>query len=210
MKLSANALDPERMYQLLTGVVVPRPIAWVTSLNERGGVNLAPFSCFTFVSSKPPMIGINVGRKAGVLKDTGRNAHAVGELVVHIADESMIPQVHASAVEYPPQVSEVEELGLTTVPSERVRVPRLAIAPIAMECTVHRAIPFGETGSEFLVVEILLFHFRDGLYHNGRIDTNALRPIARIAGPNYAKLGEIVTMKPIVQTPKSVMGGALK
>ena len=79
-----------------------------------------------------------------------------------------------------------------------------------MECRFHSATPFGETGSEFLVAEILMFHFRDGLYNNGRIDTKALRPIARIAGPNYAMLGEIVTMKPIAQTAKSVMGGAIK
>ena len=96
--------------------------------------------------------------------------HDSGEFVVHIADETLIPQVHASAVEHPPEVSEVDLLGLATLPGTRVRVPRLAVAPIAMECKLHQVIPFGATGSEFIV-------------------------------------GEIVTMKPVAQTAKTVLPG---
>lgn len=205
MDFAASTLGPEAMYKLLTGIVVPRPIAWVTTLSHGGGVNLAPFSAFTFVSTKPPMVGINVGRKAGVMKDTGNNIHATGEFVVNIADESMIEPVHLSAVEYAPEVSEVELLGLAVAPSTHIRTPRLAQAPISMECRLHRAIAFGETGSEFMVGEIIAFHIRDGLCVNGKIDTAKLRPICRIGGPNYAKLGEIISMKPIAQTAKTVV-----
>lgn len=203
MQIAAESLDPEATYRLLTGVVVPRPIAWVTSRSPQGLINLAPFSCFTFVSNHPPMVGINVGRKAGVMKDTGNNVHATGEFVVNIADENLIEPVHLSAVEHAPDVSEVELLGLAVAPSVCVRPPRLAAAPISMECRLHRAIAFGDTGSEFLVGEVLMFHLREGLYENGKIDTGKLRPICRIGGPNYAKLGEIVQMRPIGQTPKA-------
>jgi flavin reductase (DIM6/NTAB) family NADH-FMN oxidoreductase RutF len=205
MEFAASTLDPEAMYKLLTGIVVPRPIAWVTTLSPGGGVNLAPFSAFTFVSNRPPMLGINIGRKAGVMKDTGSNIHATGEFVVNIPDDSMIEPVHLSAVEHPPEVSEAELLGLDVAPSTTMRTPRLAQAPISMECRLHRAIAFGDTGSEFTVGEILAFHIRDGLCVNGKIDTAKLRPICRIGGPNYAKLGEIVSMQPIAQTAKTVL-----
>lgn len=205
MDLNASTLGPEAMYKLLTGIVVPRPIAWVTTLSRGGVVNLAPFSAFTFVSTKPPMVGINVGRKAGVMKDTGNNIHATGEFVVNIPDETMIEPVHLSAVEHPPEVSEAELLGLAVAPSTHIRTPRLADAPISMECRFHRAIAFGDTGSEFMVGEIVAFHIRDGLCVNGKIDSAKLRPICRLGGPNYAVLGEIISMQHIAQTAKTVV-----
>ena len=168
-------------------------------------MNLAPFSAFTFVSNKPPMLGINIGRKAGIMKDTANNIHATGEFVVNIPDDSMIEPVHLSAVEHPPEVSEAELLGLAVAPSTTMRTPRLAQAPISMECRLHRAIAFGDTGSEFFVGEVLDFHIRDDLYVNGKIETAKLRPICRIGGPNYAKLGEIVSMQPIAQISKTVL-----
>ena len=205
MEIDSRTLSPQQTYKLITGVVVPRPIAWVTTLGVGGHVNLAPFSAFTFVSTKPPMVGINVGRKAGVRKDTANNIHANAEFVVNIADETMIEHVHLSAIEHAPEVSEVAELGLAVVPSNAIRTPRLADAPVSLECRFHRAIEFGDTGAEFIVGEILVWHIRDGLCRDGKIDTRALRPIARIAGPRYAKLGEIIDLAPIHQTDKTVI-----
>ena len=201
--IDAKDLKAEECYRLLTGLVVPRPIAWVTTLSYEGVVNLAPFSHFTFVSPKPPMLAISVGQKAGVYKDTARNIMAGEEFVVHIADRPLVSAVHESAVEYPPDVSEVSVLGLETVPSRFVRPPRLSIAPVAMECRLRHCIEFGETRSRLLVGEVLTFHLRDGLLANGKIDTRKLDPICRLAGPNYGTLGEIVTMAAIHQTPKS-------
>lgn len=205
MEILAADIGAEATYKLLTGIVVPRPIAWVTTLSPQGGVNLAPFSAFTFVSNKPPMVGINVGRKAGVMKDTGNNVRATGEFVVNIADDTLVRPLHLSAVEYPPEVSEVEVLGLEVMPSARVRPPRLACAPVSLECRFHRAIAFGDTGSEFMVGEVLIFHIRDGLLVEGKIDTAALRPLCRIGGPNYARLGEVIRMRPVAQTEKTTL-----
>jgi flavin reductase (DIM6/NTAB) family NADH-FMN oxidoreductase RutF len=203
MRIDPAYLDPETAYRLITGVVVPRPIAWVTSLSATGVLNLAPFSAFTFVSPKPPMLAISVGRKGGIYKDTAQNILNNEEYVVHIADSSLMNAVHESSTEHPPDVSEVEELRLSTLPGERIKVPRLAAAPIAMECRFRQCLEFGETRSRLIVGEVLVFHIRDGLLNNGKIETEALDPIARIAGPRYAKMGEIVTLKPVFQTSKT-------
>jgi flavin reductase (DIM6/NTAB) family NADH-FMN oxidoreductase RutF len=203
MRIDPSDLAAEQAYRLLTGIVVPRPIAWVTTLSGDGVVNLAPFSAFTFVSPKPPMLAISVGRKAGVYKDTAHNILNNEEFVVHIADSTLMNAVHESSTEHPPEVSEVEELNLETLPSERVKVPRLAVAPIAMECRFRQCLEFGETRSRLLVGEVLVFHIRDGLMNNGKIETEALDPIARIGGPRYARLGEIFTLKSVFQTSKS-------
>jgi flavin reductase (DIM6/NTAB) family NADH-FMN oxidoreductase RutF len=203
MQIDPAYLDPETAYRLITGVVVPRPIAWVTSLSATGVLNLAPFSAFTFVSPKPPMLAISVGRKGGIYKDTAQNILNNEEYVVHIADSSLMTAVHESSTEHPPDVSEVEELRLSTLPGERIKVPRLAAAPIAMECRFRQCLEFGETRSRLIIGEVLVFHIRDGLLQNGKIETEALDPIARIAGPRYAKLGEITTLKPVFQTSKT-------
>lgn len=203
MRIDPSDLGAERIYRLMTGIVVPRPIAWVTSLSSNGVLNLAPFSAFTFVSQKPPMLAISVGRKAGVYKDTAYNILDTEEYVIHIADMPLMTALHESSVEHPPEVSEVEQLNLETLPSERIKVPRLVAPPVAMECRFQQSLEFGEARSRLIVGEVVMFHIRDGLVNNGKIETGALDPIARIGGPRYARLGEIVTMRTVFQTPKS-------
>jgi flavin reductase (DIM6/NTAB) family NADH-FMN oxidoreductase RutF len=203
MQIDPSSLDAERSYRLLTGIVVPRPIAWVTSLSSAGVLNLAPFSAFTFVAPKPPMLAISVGRKAGIYKDTAHNILSTEDYVVHIADASLLGVLHESSAEHPPDVSEVDLLKLETAASTRVRVPRLVAPPVAMECRFRQCLEFGDTRSRLIVGEVVMIHLRDGLLNNGKIETTALDPIARIAGPNYARLGDIVTMSPVFQTPKS-------
>ena len=203
IEIPAGSLDAERSYRLLTGLVVPRPIAWVTTVSADGVTNLAPFSAFTFVSPKPPMLAISVGRKGGTYKDTARNILATEECVIHIADTALLMPLHASSEELPPETSEIEQLGLATVPSRFVRPPRLTAPPVAMECRLRHCIEFGETRSRLLVGEVLTFHLREGLMQNGKIETEQLDPICRIAGPRYARLGEILTMASIRQTSKS-------
>jgi flavin reductase (DIM6/NTAB) family NADH-FMN oxidoreductase RutF len=183
---------------------VPRPIAWITTRSAAGVVNLAPFSAFTFVSTKPPLLGVNIGRKAGVRKDTAVNILAQGEFVVHIAHAPLVEPLHASAVEHPPEVSEVDLLGLKTSPSTHLKVPRLQAAPVAMECRFHSATPFGDTGAEFFVGEVLCWHVRDGLLTQGKVDSFELDPLCRLGGPWYATLGERLHQQPVAQTAKTV------
>jgi flavin reductase (DIM6/NTAB) family NADH-FMN oxidoreductase RutF len=203
MRIDPSLLDAEKCYRLMSGMVVPRPIAWVTSLSGSGVLNLAPFSAFTFVSLKPPMLAISIGHKAGVYKDTAQNILRNEEFVIHIADASLMNAVHESAAEFPPEVSEVEKLGLETTASEFIKVPRLSLAPIAMECRFRHCFEFGEARTRLIVGEVMMFHVRDGLLENDKIETKALDPIARIAGPRYARLGEIVTLETMMQTSYS-------
>ncbi|MGD9942000.1 MAG: flavin reductase family protein [Burkholderiaceae bacterium] len=202
MHLDAGDLGADEVYKLLSGIVVPRPIAWITSLTESGRVNLAPFSCYTFVCNRPPMLGVTFGRKAGRRKDSAANILARREYVVNVGSWSQREQIHLSSEEHPPEVSEVELLGVATARSSAVQVPRLADAPVSMECRLVQVLPFGELGSEFFVGEVLAFHIRDGLCRDGKIDTRLLDPVCRIGGPNYASLGEIVTLRHVAQTPR--------
>jgi len=123
--------------------------------------------------------------------------------VIHIADTPLMTALHESSVEHPSDVSEVELLKLETMPSECIKVPRLAAPPVAMECRLRQCLEFGEARSRLIVGEVLMFHLRDGLVNNGKVETEALDPIARIAGPRYARLGEIVTLRTVFQAPKS-------
>ncbi|WP_374301434.1 flavin reductase family protein [Ferrovibrio sp.] len=187
-------LSGEAAYKLLCAVVVPRPIAWISTRSASGLSNLAPFSCFTFVSHRPPMLGVSIGRRADGFKDTARNIHETQEFVVHIGDETLLDSLHRSGAEYPPEVSEAEQLGLELLPSKLVAPMRVAQAPIAMECRLHKVVDFGN--NQFFVGEIQLFHIREGLAVDNKIDTARLRPVARLGGPNYSTLGEIIGMTP--------------
>lgn len=208
MEILASTLMREATYKLLTGIVVPRPIAWVTTVSPEGVVNLAPFSAFTLVSSEPAMVGMSISRKAGALKDTTRNILEGGEFVVNIADETMIEQVHLSGTEYAPEISEAELLGMALTGSSHVRVPRLSAAAASMECRFVQSIKFGRGDSEFWVGEVEVFHIRDDLYEGGKIDTGKLRPICRIAGPSYARLGAITTLAATYRSPHVEPGRA--
>jgi len=207
LAVHAASLDAEACYKLLSGVVVPRPIAWISTRSKEGVVNLAPFSCYTYVCSKPPMVGINIGLRAGQRKDTSRNIHECGEFVVNIGDETMVEAIHRSADEYPAETSEAELLGLPLAPSDTISTPRLACVPVSLECRLHSVQEFGDTRAEFIVGEVLVFHFRSGILLNGKVETETLRPLARLGGPKYAGLGEILTMAPVARTPQRVAPG---
>ena len=189
-----DGLSAAESYRLLVGIVVPRPIAWVTTLHADGRVNLAPFSCYTFVSSDPPMVAISIGRRGGIAKDSARNAQRSGEFVVNVVDESQALPMHLSSAEHPPAASEAEIHGIALAPSVTVATPRVAAAPIALECRLDRVIPFGRLNTELVVGEVTLFRVADALYRGGKIDSVALRPLARLGGPTYARLGEILTL----------------
>ncbi|MBI3524839.1 MAG: flavin reductase family protein [Betaproteobacteria bacterium] len=207
MEIDAAGLTMVQAYKLMTGIVVPRPIAWVTTLSKTGVVNLAPFSAFSFVSHDPPMVAISIGLKKGVIKDTGRNILDTGEFVVNIADQPLLQALHASATEFPPDVSEIEILGLETRDSVTVKPPRIAAAPVSLECVLHDCIEFGREPNRLMIGEVQRFYIRDGLVKDGKITTSELNPIARLGGPIYATLGEIITMPRMDYLVRQPSGG---
>ncbi|MCJ8014459.1 flavin reductase family protein [Paenibacillus sp. KQZ6P-2] len=186
-------------YKLLTGSIIPRPVAWVSTLAENGKVNAAPFSYFNIVTADPPMISVSVQRKQGVPKDTARNAVREGEFVVHIGDEISVMKLNQTAASLPPDQSEVELAGLTAIPSEMVRVPGIAEAKIRMECVLERSILLGGTeespSTDLLIGRVVQFHVEEALLDHGRILADVLKPVSRLAGNNYAKLGGIFSLE---------------
>ena len=181
-------------YRILSSLVIPRPIAWVLTKGVDGTLNLAPFSSFMGIFY-PPALAINFGRKReGAVKDTHRNLRETKEAVVHIPDRPLLAPMHASADELPPDLSEVELLGLPTAPSLRVAPPRLAEAAVALECRLREEHPLGP-GSDLVVLDVLHATVRDDLWDDAGdcADAGRWEPMARLGslvGPNYATLGE--------------------
>ena len=200
LTFAATELSAAEAYKLLVGIVVPRPIAWITTLDGQGCVNAAPFSCYTFVCNQPPMLAVNLGRRDGALKDTARNLHERGSFVVNVVTEALIGPMHQSSSEYPPEISEPALLGIELAPSKLVEPPRIAASPAALECRLERFIELGELKSGLVIGEVVAFNIAEAIYAEGRIDIRRFRPLARLGGPNYARLGEIITM-PSVGNP---------
>ena len=205
--LLASDLSEREVYRLLTGIVVPRPIAWITTRSENGGINLAPFSAYVILANEPPMIGVSIGRRGAELKDTSRNIKRTGEFVVNAPHLSQAELVHMSAEELQHHESEVETLGLKTVPSDTIDAPRLDGVSIAMECRHVQSIEFGRAKTELIVGEVQVVHVKEGLLVNGKIDTATLQPLGRVAGPRYAGIGEVTTFRGLQHTLYSERGG---
>lgn len=177
--------DPRQAYFLLTGLVVPRPIAWVSTVAVDGTRNLAPHSYFNLVAHDPPHVVIGESRR----KDTLANIEATGEFVVNITTEHVLEAMNASAVDAPPEVDEFELVGVTPVPSRTVGAPRVAEAMGHLECRLSHLL---ELGDGFLVVgEVLHVHVDHRVWRDGRVDPVLLRPVLRLAGSQYGTLGEL-------------------
>lgn len=196
------SIDPKQNserdnYKLLIGSIIPRPIAFVTTLSEHGIVNGAPFSYFNIVSSNPPMVSLAVQRPDGRLKDTARNIYANQQFVVHIVDEENVIKINETAASLPATVSEIELANLTEIPSEKVSVPGVVEAKVRMECQLVQAISLGgeEPGSDLFIGEIVRFHVDEAIYEGGRIDPRALKAVSRLAGSSYAKIGDIFSIE---------------
>ncbi|MBD8499342.1 flavin reductase family protein [Paenibacillus arenosi] len=199
ISIDVTQLTDKDAYKLLIGSVVPRPIAFITTLSQEGVLNAAPFSYFSIVSSNPPMLSVSVQRKAGVMKDTARNAIESAELVIHIVDEAIVKAVNETAANVPPYVSEVELARLTPIESESIRVPGIAESKIRMECVLEKSIPLGgadETPAcDLLIARVVLAHIADDIYEDGRIDAEQLQPVSRMAGSYYSSLGKLFSIE---------------
>ncbi|MED1738719.1 flavin reductase family protein [Bacillus swezeyi] len=195
-------LTVKETYKLMSGAVVPRPIAFVTTASSVNGVvNAAPFSFFNVISADPPLLSISVGRtQDGEMKDTARNAAESKEFVVHIVDENIAEDMNQTAAALPAHQSELDLTDLTTIESDQVSVPGIREARVRFECKLERHLTFqndqAETVNDLLIGRIVCFHLADEVYdaEKGYIRTDALRPIARLAGNDYAKWGETFTL----------------
>jgi flavin reductase (DIM6/NTAB) family NADH-FMN oxidoreductase RutF len=192
---ASNVLD---VYRTLASVVTPRPIAWVTSVDPEGRVNLAPFSFFNAFGANPPVVVFSpTSRRDGTGKDTLRNVQATGEFVLNAAVEELAEQVNLSSMELPYGESEVELTGLTLAPSVKVKPPRLAQSPSHLECKVLQILPIGEgpIAANLVIGEVVLIHVDDSvLDEQGRVDPRKLRTIARLGGDFYCRTSDLFEM----------------
>lgn len=178
------------VYKVLIGSVVPRPIAFVSTISPEGVLNLAPFSFFNAVCADPPMIVFATGNKRGGLpKDTLRNIQQTGEFVVNIVSETIAEAMNLTSGEYPPEIDEFQVSGLTPIPSERIRPPRVGESPVQMECRLHQLVTLSERprGGSLIIGEVVLIHAADEVLDGFKVDPAALRAVARMGGDAYCR-----------------------
>lgn len=183
------AIAPRERYKLLCATVIPRPIALVTTIDSAGIVNAAPFSFFNVFSEEPALVVLGLQHKAGnVAKDTTRNIAETGMFCINMVDEALAEAMNICAIDFPPELSEVEAAGLSLAPGVDVPVPHLAEAPFALECRRTVALTFGP-GRELMVGEVLRLHARDGLLDPDtlRIVSDRYHPVGRLFADGYAR-----------------------
>jgi flavin reductase (DIM6/NTAB) family NADH-FMN oxidoreductase RutF len=190
MMIDPAAADPREIAKLLVGLVVPRPIAFVSTLSAEGVLNLAPFSYFTVASANPPVICFApIIRRDGTKKDTLLNIEATGEFVVNVVSEEIATQMNVASGEYPPDVDEFAVSGLTPLASDVVKPPRVKESHVSVECRLWQIIHVsGKPGGGSLVLgEIVRFHVDDAVVANDAIDPDLLRPVGRMGGATYVR-----------------------
>jgi flavin reductase (DIM6/NTAB) family NADH-FMN oxidoreductase RutF len=197
MKVDPATLSADAAYFWQIASIVPRPIAWTSTLNEDGTANLAPFSFFTGACSDPPMCIICVSRtKTGAMKDTWRNIARTGEYVIHVVNDQLAVPMNLTSKSVPYGTDEFDVAGLTKLASERVAPPRIAGAPVAMECRLDRIVEVGQAESTTAVIigEILLWHVSDDVVVGGRIDMERLDSVGRMAGALYTRTRDLFAL----------------
>lgn len=186
MDLDMNELDQSQRYKVLTALVIPRPIAWVSSENPDGSCNVAPYSFFNVLGNRPPVIGFGPGsRPEGGAKDTQVNLERSGEFVVNLVDRDVAAAMHQSAVAYPAGVSESEVLGLETAPGHYVAAPRIICSKVQLECKHHSTL---EVLDNRIVLGLIVgIHVDDGILdpETLRINAGTFQAVGRLHGPGW-------------------------
>jgi flavin reductase (DIM6/NTAB) family NADH-FMN oxidoreductase RutF len=188
MDIDFSQITAYQRYKLMASLIVPRPIALITTLGENGIVNAAPFSLFNMLGEDPPVVVVSINRlHDGRLKDTAANILANGEFVVHLADELIADKMHGCGEAVPAHVSEIDLVGFTCEPSAMVRPPRIAEAPVAFECVLHEKL---ETESRYIFIgRVLCLHVRDGLVdtEKWRVRLQEYFPVGRFGASFYVR-----------------------
>lgn len=183
--------DYRDVYKLMIGVIVPRPIAFVSTCSVKGVRNLAPFSFFTGISAHPPVLCFSpmVRGSDGARKDTLRNIEATREFVVNVVSEDFVEQMNVCSTEFPPEVDEFERSGLTPIPSDIVRPPRVWESQVQMECRLLQIVTVSERplGGSLVIGEIVLFHVAEELIEGFKIDPDRLKAVGRMGGASYTR-----------------------
>ncbi|MFF3099805.1 flavin reductase family protein [Viridibacillus arvi] len=199
MEITLENLTWKDSYKLYTGSILPRPIALVSTISKGGIPNLAPFSNFCGVCPWPFMVGFApmIRPEDGTKKDTTRNIEEIGEFVINIVTEDIVTKMNETSIEFAPDIDEFQESGLTPIPSSKVLPYRVKESPIQMECVLENMLTFGEGpgSSNFVIGRVVKIHIEDTLYKDGKIDLANFKPVGRLAGPHYARMSDLFTLK---------------
>lgn len=185
-------------YKLLIGSIIPRPIAFITTQSSAGIINAAPFSYFNIAATDPPMLAVSIQRKDGAQKDSARNMMETQEFVIHIVDENNVAEINKTAASLSPDESEIDVTELDLVESTNIAVPAVKQAKVRFECTLEKAVELGQTEritSDLIIGKVERFHIAEEVYEAGKINYDKLQAISRLAGHDYAKIGEIFTIE---------------
>ena len=189
MLFDFDTISPQDRYKLLVSTVGPRPIAWVVTQDAQGVTNAAPFSFFNAISGDPPLVIIGIGgRKPGDAKDTGNNIRDTGQFVVNMVSDANAQAMNITAIDFPHGVDEIKEAGLTTVPSVKIKVPRIAESPVALECERFMNIDLG-TDRTLVIGKVLAVHVQDDCVLNAErcyLDNEKLDLIGRLHGAGWS------------------------
>jgi flavin reductase (DIM6/NTAB) family NADH-FMN oxidoreductase RutF len=189
--IDPGTLESRELSFLLNAIVVPRPIAWISTISHAGTPNLAPHSYNTVLSQDPPVIGfVSVGEK-----DTLRNVRQTGDFVYNMVGEDLLDQINLSSANFLPDESEFAWTGLTPVPSDIARSPRVGEAPLSMEARLIEILPIAGGASYLVIGAVVRFHIAERVLTGDRIDQNKLRPAARLSGSQYSLHGEVISLK---------------
>lgn len=198
MKINPTDLDRRALHELFMSAVVPRPIAWVSTVGENGVNNLAPFSCMTILCQDPAIICMNIAwNRDSRKKDTLRNIEFAKDFVVAAVDDSLAEAMNQTAGGYPPDIDEFGKVSLTPLKSDIVTSPMVAESPVNMECKLHDIIEFGTppNGSHAVFGQILRVHVRDDLWRDDHIDSARLKAIGRLGEDLYCRTTDLFEMK---------------
>ena len=191
MYLDPSEISAQDAYKFMIGAIVPRPIAWVSSISPDGVVNLAPFSFFTGICANPLTLCFAPMRRTdGTAKDTLNNVTATGEFVVNVVSEPLVAAMNTTSQQFAPDESEFDATGLTPVASRIVAPPRVGEALAQFECQVLQIVTISEAplGGSLVIGKVVALHVDDAIYHKGRIDLAGLQPVGRCAGQTYVRV----------------------
>ena len=198
MKIVPGELGKIEAHELMMSTIVPRPIAFVSTVGENGIFNLAPYSSFSSAGVKPAFVSFHVGLKRdGRKKDTLLNIQFSKDFVINVVTENLAEQMNRTAAEYSPDVDEFKEAGLTAIPSDLVKAPRVAESPVSMECKLFQILelPPSPDAGHLIIGQVVLVHASDDLWTGKDIDITRLRVIGRLGGQLYCNVNDIFEMK---------------
>jgi len=191
MEINIAGTEQKEITSFFYRILIPRPIAWVSTRSKKGIDNLAPFSFYGGISANPPIVSLGIGRRAGKHKDTTQNLINTGECVIHLTSVELSEKVVKTSAELPPEDDEFEIAGLEKTKSTDVKPPRLKDAKVALEGKLYRHLEVGNGPGDMLLVEIVRMHIDDAvLDERGRPDPSKLDPLTRLGGRQYTSLTE--------------------